>query len=46
MYIKYKIKTIETLYSSHNVQEQNTVQEHILVRVYRKLKYLYKKHVL
>jgi len=41
--LKYKIKTIETLYSSHNVQEQNTVQEHILVRVYRKLKYLYNK---
>lgn len=40
--LKYKIKTIETLYSSHNVQEQNNVQEHILVRVYRKLKYLYK----
>lgn len=44
--LKYKIKTIETLCSSHNVQEQKIVQEHILVRVYRKLKYLYKKHVL
>lgn len=41
--LKYKIKTIETLYSSHNVQEQNTFQEHILVKVYRKLKYLYNK---